>query len=107
MPTYERIMVKVDEYQKDNETKGKYVEAGVLVTHDSDGSKYILLHPNVDLAGCLIQQRLLNPDKAGKSVMCSVFSNDRNSGNQGNQSPSTGGQATSVPTQDFDDDIPF
>lgn len=86
-----RITAKVDTYEKDGETKGKYVEVGVIL--DGKHGEYILLNPTVDLAGVLIQQRMMNPEKASKTVLCNIFDNDRP-------------QQSSKPPSDFDDDIP-
>lgn len=90
-----RITVKVDEYEKDGQTKGKYVEIGVILSNDK--GEYMLLDPTVNLAGVLMKQRVLaqkNKSKGGDMVMCSIFDND----NQGKSS-------TRAP--DYDDDIGF
>lgn len=89
-----RLMAKVDEYEKDGKTKGKYVEIGVILSN-SDG-EYALIDPTVNLAGVLMKQRVLsqkNKKQGGSSVMCSIFDN------------STQGQQSGSP--DYDDDIGF
>ena len=90
-----RITAKVDTYQKDGETKGRYIDVGVILS--GEHGEYILLNPNVDLAGVLIQQRILNPQKASKAVLCNIFDNDRQQ-SSGSSAPASG---------DMDDDIPF
>lgn len=70
-----RLCVKVDSYLKDGETKNKYLEIGVMMNNGN--GDYLLLDPTVNLAGVLMKQRINDPEKAGKSVMVSVFDNDR------------------------------
>lgn len=72
-----RITAKVDEYtdQASGQKKGQYVEIGVIMQGDS-GGEYCILNPHVDLAGVLIRQRIMNPQKPAKGVMCSIFSNE-------------------------------
>lgn len=72
-----RITAKVEEYQKDGETKGKYVEIGVILNNDN--GDYILLDPSVSLSGILAKQNALEFSKGGQmrsNIMCSVFDND-------------------------------
>ena len=101
-----RIAAKTDEYEKDGQTKGKYVDLGVILSNDN--GEYILLNPSVNLAGILMQQRILaqkTKKKAGGSVICSIFDND-----QDDRRPTqSGGQdsGASQQSQNFDDDIPF
>lgn len=96
-----RITAKIDEYEKDGETKGRYQDIGVILSNDN--GDYILLDPTVNLAGVMMRQRLLNPKKASKSVMCSVFDNDRDS--KPSQQSGVGGPSAGA--DGFDDDIPF
>jgi len=96
-------MIKVGEYQKDGQTKGKYVELGVILS--GENGEYALINPSVNIAGCLMQQRVMNQGKEkkgkGDMVMCSIFERDRDSG-QSQDSPAPAGG------DDFDDqDIPF
>lgn len=74
-----RLMIKVDEYEKDGKTKGKYMELGVIMS--GENGEFALINPNVNLAGCLIQQRVMNQGKQNKGkgdmVMCAIFDNDR------------------------------
>ena len=102
-----RLMAKVGEYQKDGQTKGEYVEIGVILSNNN--GEYAILHPSVSLSGVLMQQRLLaqkNGSKAGDRVMVGIFENDRNGGNRqqgGGGNQNSGGSGRS----DFDDEIPF
>ena len=52
-----RLMVKTGEYQKDGQTKGRYTEVGVIMSNDK--GEYALLDPAVNLAGVLLQQKIL------------------------------------------------
>jgi hypothetical protein len=95
-----RLAIKVGEYEKDGKTKGKYVDLGVILT--SENGEYCLLNPSVNLAGVLIQQRVLNAAKGqkggkGDMVMCSIFSDDDRKESS----------APAKPANEFDDDIPF
>lgn len=100
-----RIAAKIEEYQKDGETKGKYVDIGVIM--ENSNGEYIMLNPTIDLSGVLIKQRLLNPSKAGGSVICSVFDNSRGDSAGG----TTGNRSAQPPAddspEDFDSEIPF
>ena len=91
-----RLTAKIGEYEKDGQTKGRYVEVGVILS--SQNGEYILMDPTVNLAGVLTLQNMLN-HKAGRKlsdrVMVSVFSEDRQ-GNGGG-----GGDAAAG------DDMPF
>lgn len=90
-----RITAKIEIYtDKEGNQKGKYVDIGVILSNDN--GEYILLNPTIDLSGVLIKQRLMNPQKAGGSVMCNIFTDEPRQ------------QASnSAPDADFDDDIPF
>lgn len=80
-----RLTAKVDEYQKDGQTKGKYIELGVLNTA-SDGGEYILLDPTVNLAGVLVKQNAMNAQHgkpAKTSIMVSVFDGQQQGQQQG------------------------
>lgn len=118
-----RIAAKVDEYQKDGQIKGKYVDIGVILNNQN--GEYMLLDPSVNLAGVLLKQQALS-QKTGKptsgSVMCSIFDNQQQQGYQQRpqQAPAQqqGYQQRPPPQQqapaqqqggfdNFDDDIPF
>ena len=90
-----RIAARIGSYEKDGQTKGEYVDIGVIL-NNSDG-EYVLLNPTVDLAGVLMKQRMLaqeNGKKARGSVLASVFDSDLQQ-NNGQQSSSN------------DDQVPF
>ena len=88
-----RLMVKTGEYQKDGQTKGRYTEVGVIMSNDK--GEYALLDPAVNLAGVLMQQKILadaNGGRSGDRVMVSIFDNDnQRGGNSGIQSGGYGG----------------
>ncbi len=96
-----RLVAKIDTYEKDGQTKGKYVEIGVILANDN--GEYALLNPDVNLAGVLMKQRVNCPSAKGKGdmVMCGIFDNSQQ--NMPQQ------QAATAPVQDtgFSDDIPF
>lgn len=107
-----RLMVKTGEYQKDGQTKGRYTEVGVIMSNDK--GEYALLDPAVNLAGVLLQQKILadaNGGRSGDRVMVSIFDNDNQRG--GGQSGGYGGggydqsPAPSGGSRDLGDDIPF
>ena len=97
-----KLMAKIDTCQKDGKQKGKYIEVGVILS--GQHGEYALLRPHIDLAGILVQQRLSDPQKAGKSVLCSIFNDDyqQESGTKGK-----GGSIDHQQNSEFDDDIPF
>lgn len=101
-----RLMVKTGEYQKDGQTKGRYTEVGVIMSNDN--GEYALLDPAVNLAGVLLQQKILADTKGGKSgdrVMVSIFDNDNRGSGSGGGGQSYGG-GNSNPPPDAND-IPF
>lgn len=66
------IMAKVGEYTNaQGETKGEWVKIGAIL--DNSNGQYVLIEPTVNLAGVMLKQRLMNPEKAGKTVIASVF----------------------------------
>lgn len=102
-----RLMAKVGEYQRDGQTKGRYVEIGVIMSNQN--GEYAMLSPSVDLAGVLMQQRITaqaNGGKVGDRVMCSIFDDDRQQGGRSN-----GGGGYDAGPQggrpDLSDEIPF
>lgn len=114
-----RLVAKVDEYEKDGQTKGKYVEIGVILSNDN--GEYALLDPTINLAGVLQKQNMLGRKKQQQPrdmVAVSIFDNN----NQQQQSPQQqqGGwgqphqqqqqqpqQQYNEPSQEYDDIIPF
>ena len=107
-----RIAAKVDEYEKDGQTKGRYVNLGVIL--ENSNGEYILLDPTINLSGVLQMQNMLaakklredanSKAKIGTSVMCSIFDDD-NQGQQ--QAPQPAAQQAPAGGGDYDDDIPF
>ena len=105
-----RISAKIEEYQKDGQTKGKYVDIGVIMQNAN--GEYMMLNPSVDLAGVLLMQNVLavNSGKEARgNVMCSIFDNDNQSSAPAQrqpqqQSPAQGGSGGG--DSDFDK-IPF
>ena len=111
-----RLMVKTGEYQKDGQTKGRYTEVGVIMSNDK--GEYALLYPAVNLAGVLLQQKILadaNGGRSGDRVMVSIFDNDNQRGGGGqsggghDSGPSGGGYGggNSGGSRDLSDEIPF
>lgn len=94
-----RLSAKIGEYEKDGQTKGRYVEIGVILSNQN--GEYILMDPTVNLAGVLTVQNMMN-HKAGRKisdrVMVGVFSDERQSG---------GGQGGAGGAGPDDDSIPF
>lgn len=100
-----RITAKIEEYQKDGETKGKYVDIGVILSNDN--GEFMMLNPTVDLSGVLMKQRILaqtTGKKVGDNVMCSIWDNDNQ--NRSQQSSQPQNSESPVPPG-FDDDIAF
>lgn len=97
-----RITAKIDEYQDaQGQTKGKYIDVGVVLSNAN--GEYIILNPTVDLAGVMIRQRMMNQQKPGKGVICSIFTDEPP---QQAASPQ-GQQATHQDAGFADDNIPF
>lgn len=80
-----RLAAKTGEYQKDGQTKGEYVDIGVIIP-GTDG-EYLLLDPTVSLAGIMAKQNAfaMQQNKPIRtSVMVSVFdSNNQQQAQQG------------------------
>jgi len=110
-----RLVAKIDEYEKDGQKKGKYIEIGVILSNDK--GEYALINPEINLAGVLMKQRVnLGGKGKGDMVMCSIFDNDNAQSQQpahqsqqdGIQMPSSA-PAQQDTTKDADgfDQIPF
>ncbi|MEH6504973.1 MAG: hypothetical protein V7786_01770 [Sulfitobacter litoralis] len=112
-----QIKAKVGTYEKNGETKGVYVDIGVIMTNQN--GDYALLDPTVNLAGVLLQQQVhanKTNGKSGDRVMCSIFDND-NSQRGGGQSGGGydsgasgggyGGGGNPNSGRDLGDEIPF
>lgn len=98
-----KLVAKVGEYQKDGETKGRYVTVGVILSNDN--GEYAIMDPSVNLAGALTMQNMMNHKagrKTGDKLMVSIFNDDNRSGG-GNNGNSGGGSHS----RDMDDEIPF
>lgn len=96
-----KIMAKVGTYEKEGQTKGRYQQIGII--KENSNGEYVMIDPGVDLAGVALKQYLMNPDKAGRVVMASVFEDEPRQQRQqggGDPKPSRG-------NDDFDDSIPF
>lgn len=79
-----KLSVKIGEYQKDGQTKGRYVNIGVIM-QSSDGGEYVLLDPTVSLAGIMQQQNTLAMQKNEQlrdRIMVGVFEEDQQVGQQ-------------------------
>ena len=107
-----RLMVKTGEYQKDGQTKGRYTEVGVIMSNDK--GEYALLDPAVNLAGVLLQQKILadaNGGRSGDRVMVSIFDNDnqRGGGGQsgGGYDSGASGGGYGGGNRDLGDEVPF
>ena len=68
------LKCKVGTYEKDGQTKGKYVDVGVLM-QGQDGGMFVLLNTTFNPAG------VPNPDNK-ESVLVSVFEDNQQGGNQ-------------------------
>jgi hypothetical protein len=88
-----RLAVKVGEYESNGETKGEYLNIGVIL-EGREGGEFVLLDPSINLAGALMKQNILNR-KNGKdikdSLMVSVFDGDRGGKPQGKSGGKSGG----------------
>lgn len=101
-----RLTAKIGQYEKDGQTKGRYVAVGVIMSNDK--GEYMLLDPSVNLAGVLMQQRILAQQTGGRvgdRVMVNVWDNDRQGGQQRNQQSNSQGYASGGGIGD--DEIPF
>jgi hypothetical protein len=90
-----KLSAKIGEYEKDGQTKGRYVEVGVIM--QGDNGEYALFDPTVNMAGVLAQQNVMAMQKGEKlrdRVMCSVFDQEQQpqQGYSGYQQPQQGYQ---------------
>ena len=96
-----KLVAKVGEYEKDGQTKGRYVTLGVILRNDN--GEYAILDPSVNIAGCLTQQNMTNHKagrRTGDKLMVSIFDDDNREGQSGG---GNGGGAG----PDLSDEIPF
>ena len=106
-----RLVARIGTYtDKEGNEKGEYTKIGVILSNDS--GEYALIDPTVNLAGVLMKQRSLNPQKAGDSVMCGIYddSQQRNTGGgqqQGGQQQNQQGGRNQGGSNfnDFDNDV--
>ena len=99
-----KLVAKVGEYEKDGQTKGRYVQIGVILSNDK--GEYAIMDPSVNLAGALTMQNMTNHKagrKTGDRLMVSIFSDDNQQSGGGGYS---GGQGNGN-SSDMDDEIPF
>jgi len=70
------LAIKTGEYtDNQGQTKGRYTKLGVVMS-GSDGGQFMLLEPQIDIAGCLMLQNNMAVAKgapARDSVMVSMF----------------------------------
>lgn len=100
-----KLTAKIGTYQKDGQTKGRYVNLGVILSNDK--GEYILLDPSVSLSGVLAMQNAM-ADRPRDKVMVSIFDDDNRQ--QGGGQQQSGGyqqQQGGGPGGDLDGDIPF
>ena len=89
------LAVKTGSYEKQGETKNKYLNIGVVLQKE-DGGKFLLLDRTVNLAG------VPNPDNK-ETVIVSMFKIEENT----NDKPVPAPQNDSDENSFSDDDIPF
>lgn len=102
-----RLAVKVGEYDKDGETKGEYVNLGVVLS--GENGSYILIDPSVSLAGCLAKQNILNhknKKQIRNSLMVSVFDDSKKQESSSYQQQTKENHRTTEGKEVYDD-IPF
>jgi len=74
-----KLTAKISEYQKDGVTKGRYINLGVVM--NGDDGEYLLLDPNVSLAGVLQSQNVMAMNKGAKlrdRIMVNMWEEDNN-----------------------------
>ncbi len=83
-----KLTAKIGEYEKDGQTKGRYVNLGVVMS-SNDGGEYMLLDPTVSLSGVMAQQNTLamqNNQPLRDRIMVNVWEEENNA-QQYNQQP--------------------
>lgn len=74
-----KLTAKIGEYQKDGATKGRYINLGVVM--NGDDGEYLLLDPNISLAGVLQSQNVMAMNKGAKlrdRIMVNMWEEDNN-----------------------------
>ena len=94
-----KIVAKTGTYtDREGNEKSNWTNVGRIMSNDN--GEFVILDSTVALAGVAMKQRLTNP-KAKGDVMCSIFSDDRDGGQQ------KGGGRQAPASDDFEDSIPF
>lgn len=97
------LSAKIDSYQKDGQTKGKYVTLGVIMSND-DG-EFALLDPSISLAGVMFKQNA-TAEKEGRQkntrIMCSIYDESKRQ-----QQPQQQAQQQRPAQENAGDSIPF
>lgn len=73
-----RITAKIGEYQKDGQVKGEYADIGVILSNQN--GEYVLLNPEVSLAGIMAKQMamaMLKGEQVKSNVIASIFDNSQ------------------------------
>ena len=86
------LAVKVGEYQKDGETKGRYLNVGAML--EGENGPYLVLERSFNPAG------VPNPENRS-SVIVSLFTPKPRDGQQARET------ASEAAAKDFDDDLKF
>ena len=89
-----RLSVKIGEYEKEGKMVGEYQEVGVIL--QGDDGEYVLLRPEVSLAGLLAKQNIMALNKGVNQrdmITCGIYDNSSNNTNQsqGQQQGQQGG----------------
>ena len=96
-----RLVAKTGEYQRDGQTKGEYVQVGILMV-GNDGGEYMLMNPEFNPAGALIKQNALaikNQKQPRDMLMVSVFEINQQQAPQGGYQPQAQGYQQGNPHQ--------
>jgi hypothetical protein len=94
-----KLTAKIGEYEKDGQTKGRYVNIGVVMK-SSDGGEYVLLDPTVSLAGVMAQQNTLamqNQQPLRDRIMVGVWEEESNAQQYNQQAPQQYNQQAPAP----------
>lgn len=90
-----KIKAKIGTYTKDGEEKGIWVDVGVI--RENSNGEYALLDTTISLSGILQAQHKMNPEKSGRSVLCSIW----------DDSDGFSSQSVAQSPSDDSDDIPW
>lgn len=92
-----KLSAVTGQYQKDGQTKAEWTNIGVIGI-DKNGKEYVLLDPNISLAGVLVKQNVL-AQKQGKPLSDMVFTSVFEEQAQDNQQQQNGGYQQQAPQQ--------